>query len=173
MKCLAAWRSQRSLHKPVPSYCEAMGTTGAGDNLQKLCAGSRELGSSAKRTRSCTKRQKPAGRDRGNGERCFPNSTAGTPSCPRSRRAVPFGVQQPALQSTAAVPGNFPVRQISSPRSVSGSPPSFRCIFLLSYLASCRQQAPGQRQQHGRPYHPPCKPASQAPQLSGPGSAGR
>lgn len=122
-------------------------------------------------TRSCTKRQKPAGRDGGNGERCFPNSTAGTPSCPRSRRAVPFGAQQPALQSTAAMPGNFPVRHISSPRSVSGSPPGFRCIFLLSYLASCRQQAPGQR--HGRPYHPPCKPASQAPQLSGPGSAGR
>lgn len=134
--------SKRSLHKPVPNYCEASGVTGAGDNLQKLRAGSRELGFS-----KANKKLYEATEVQGGME-----ETGEMFSKQHCWNAVlPTLTPSSALWSAAACVTNrgsrawkFPSQTHLQPtQRFRHPPPCFLRIFLLSYLASCRQQAPG------------------------------
>lgn len=165
--------SKRSLHKPVPNYCEASGVTGAGDNLQKLRAGSRELGFS-----KANKKLYEATEVQGGME-----ETGEMFSKQHCWNAVlPTLTPSSALWSAAACVTNrgsrawkFPSQTHLQPTQRFRHPPPLLSTHFSLILSRILQAAsPGQR--HGRPYHPLCKPRSQACQLSGPagaGSAGR
>lgn len=147
--------SKRCMLRAMPNYYKTSGLTSTAANLQELCAGSQELGGSAKQTQNCMKLQTRAGWDRENGRDVFQTTLL---------KCQPAHVYHQCLYSDtfwigavwvtnssapAALPGKFTQTQATSHAAFQAFP-RFLCISLLSHIL----QAAALRQQHSCPYHP-------------------